>query len=726
MYEDKTYKINWLGIIVKLLLVALIIGILFWIIPKTNNNAYKNEVFTNNLNNMKSAAKDYFKGNKLPSKIGDSKVITLDKMEESKLLVPFTDYDDKACDATNSYAQVTKNSDTEYSLKVNLSCNSKEEYVLDSIETTTVSTPTEPEENTESDNTIIDNESENNSNIDNTTTDNNTEDNSDNIIDANEIEGDKDGNIYEFEYRRLISAGKTEYTCPVGYERKGNKCYKITFGSQIDATVLYFPDSETIEDAKVNTTGSVEVTADAIKEFVSTKESCSEGYTLNNNTCIKYVDATVVPGSTAYTCENGGTLSGTKCIITIDVGKLPSETTRSCPNGGTLRGNTCEKTTTYGATQHKGSTSCSCPRGGSLNGTQCVSTTSTPAITDTTPGTCSCPSGSSNVGGRCAYVSNATLRYGAWSNPQSIVSYTPLSQYENATSKQVLVKGPDCSLGRCTYLYYRYTRSTYYSCSSGTQSGSKCYTYVNQSCTSGRTTQRCANGTTPVNGVCYSTSSYSASCTTTNSTYTCPNGGTLQSNRTCVKDESYPAVVKETPERYDDCPAGYTKTSDGAHCTKTYDAKKTEGTTTYTCPEGYTLDGTTCYKTTEIEKEDIYKYTCPEGYIATGENENTKCTKTVQVDGNYYCEDSTATLVDDKCIKRKQGAIRGYECPSGYVKEGTVCIKKDVHCVYPSPHVIEEAKYEYTWSIKTELEGWERTGNQRIASSETLDNLTIK
>ena len=154
MYEEKTYKINWLGIIFKLLLVVLIIGILFWIIPKTNNKAYKNEVFTNNLNNMKTAAKDYFKGNKLPAKIGDSKVITLDKMEESKLLVPFTDADDKACDAKNSYAEVTKNSDTEYSLKVNLSCNSKEEYILDSIETTSITeptpvTPTEDENNTD-------------------------------------------------------------------------------------------------------------------------------------------------------------------------------------------------------------------------------------------------------------------------------------------------------------------------------------------------------------------------------------------------------------------------------------------------------------------------------------------------------------------------------------------------------------------------------------------------
>ena len=128
---ERTYKVNWFNIILKVLLVAIVIGILFWLVPKTNNRAFKEEVFVNNINSMKSAAKDYFKGKKLPPKIGDSKVITLDKMEESKLLIPFTDYDENKCDGTKSYAEVTKNSDTEYSLKVNLSCNNQEDYVLD-------------------------------------------------------------------------------------------------------------------------------------------------------------------------------------------------------------------------------------------------------------------------------------------------------------------------------------------------------------------------------------------------------------------------------------------------------------------------------------------------------------------------------------------------------------------------------------------------------------------
>ena len=665
MYEEKTYKINWLGIIFKLLLVALIIGILFWIIPKTNNKAYKNEVFTNNLNNMKAAAKDYFKGDKLPLKIGDSKVITLDKMEESKLIVPFTDSENKACDAKNSYAQVTKNSDTEYSLKVNLSCDSKEEYILDSIETTSVSEPTpiNPNENDDSDSEIIDNET--NSNEPEENNNSNTDADSDIVIDANEIEGDKGGNLYEFEY------------------------------------------------AKINTTGSVEVTADPIKEYVETKESCPEGYTLNNNTCIKYVDATVVPGSTSYTCENGGTLSGTKCIITLDADVIPGETIKVCDDGWTLRGSTCVKTTIYGATQHKGSTSCSCPNGGSMSGNQCIKTSQSPAQTSTTPRTCQ--------------YRKADVGYTNWGNPIKIEhsSSKTLSTYtEDTIRKRLVNESTACTrAGVCDYVYYTETRDAYYYCTSGKLVGSQCEI----SCSGGNVTQSCADGSNPVNGTCYSTSSYTASCTTTNSTYTCDQGGNYNSNNhTCEREDSYSAKIENIPEKYDDCPAGYTKTSDGAHCTKTYDATKNEGTTTYTCPEGYTLDGTTCYKTTEVEKEDIYEYSCPEGYVKTEDGENTKCTKTVQVDGNYYCEDTNATLVDDKCVKKKQGAIRGYECPSGYIKEGTICIKKDVHCVYPSPHVIEEAKYEYTWSLKTELEGWERTGNQRIASSETLENVTIK
>ncbi len=735
--NNGTYKINWFGIITKLLLVALVIGILFYIIPRTNDKAFKNQVFTDNLNNMKVAAKDYFKGNKLPPKIGDTKVITLDKMEENKLLVPFTDYDEKACDGSKSYAEVTKNSETEYSLKVNLSCDNKEEYVLDSIEYvalpgTEVETPVI--DNTET--TVPDTDSTDTSITD---TDDNT--NGNEVIDADEIEGDKDGNIYEFEHRRLIKQGITEYVCPEGYERVGNKCYKTTYGDKIPATPLYFDDLETVTDADVTTTGSVEVTADAIKKYEETKTSCPEGYTLNNNTCIKYVDATVVPGSTTYSCENGGTLSGDKCIITINATAHSGSTTYSCPNGGSLNGTNC--VVTESAPVVPGSTSRSCPNGGYLNGTTCVKTTSYGASASGGQTNCSCPSGGSLSGRTCTTTTSTgaltsarqcSTSYSGWGNPQVVTSPTPLSTYTAETTKLVAVDS-SCRLGKCTYTYYRYTRQKYQNCTGGTQ--------------------YCANGSAPSGGRCYSTSSYAASCTTTPVSYSCPSGGSL-SGSTCVRDDSYRATESTSGSTYGNCPSGYskssdgktctktysaskstgattytcpdgyTKTSDGTHCSKTYNATKHEGTTTYTCPEGYTKDGTTCYKTTDVEKEDIYSYSCPEGYTKIGDGETTVCKKTVQVDGNYYCKDSEATLVDNKCIKKTKGALKGYECPSGYIKEGTSCIKKDVHCVYPTPKVIEEAEYEYTWSLKSHLDGWEATGNKRVASEDTLNNLVIK
>lgn len=616
---ERTYKINWLNIIFKVLLVAIVIGILFWLIPKTNNKAFKEEVFVNNINSMKAAAKDYFKGKKLPPKIGDSKVITLDKMEESKLLIPFTDYDEKKCDGTKSYAEVTKNSDTEYSLKVNLSCNNKEDYVLDSIESISVEVD-EPVINDSTDST----ENENNDQENNNTTTNTDENsNNENVVDSSDIEGDKDGNIYEFEYRKLISAGKTTYSCPVGYEKLGNKCYNITYGDKINATVLYFDDVDEVTDAKVNTTGSVEVTAEPNKELVETKDVCPEGYTLNNNVCIKYVDATIVPGSTSYTCDKGGKLEGDKCILT----------------------------TTYNATPVNGAKVCSCTGSDVLSGERCIYTRA--SNKSTTPKKC-------------------TTSYGGWGNPTVVSSPTQLTTYTGTTTK-LSFKDSSCDYKGCTYYYYKYTRKTY------------------QNCTGGKTVESCSNGTTPQGGLCYYDSP--ASCYTP-VTYKCNQGDTLQGTK-CVRDDTYNAKVEESE-------------------------------VTYTCPEGYTLDGTTCYKTTEVEKEEVYKYTCPEGYVQTGEGENTKCTKTVAVSGEYYCEDNSATLVDDKCIKKKKGVIRGYECPVGYVKEGTMCIKKNVHCVYPTPTVIEEAKYEYTWSLKPQLDGWEKTGNKRIASQETIDQYTIK
>lgn len=631
MYENQTYKINWISILIKVLIVIGIVLVIFMLLPKSSDNSNNQQVFIDNLNNMKDAAKDYFKLENLPEKIGGSLKITLGDMEDKNLLVPFKDKNGDECNKSESYAQVTKNSESSYTLKVSLTCSDESNYILDTISVETNNTD-ESEENINSEN-------------------------NDEKIDWEHVDGDKDGNIIEYEYRRLLTEGKYEYLCPSGYEMIGNKCYKTTYGETIKAETLYFEDTIIVTDAEINKTDEVIVTIDPIKTEEGVIDVCPEGYTLNDGVCIKYMDATVVPGSTSYSCPYGGTIDGDKCIITIDAEETPAETINYCPNGGDLVGDKCVLYTDY-----------------------------QPSVS-TTPEVCTCPNGKTPVNGRCdtSYSYAATPSY-SWSNPEVQVTSQVLSEYENSTSKRVLVN-QSCSLGKCSYTYYTYHKVTNYSCpNGGNVSGTSCIV-------SGSVAATCTPGTT---------------------SYYCPNGGTYNGS-VCHRDDSYKASQKtEGPTYY--CPDGYEK--NGQKCTKTYDATKEEGTTTYECPEGYVLDGTTCYKVVDKEQEVIYSYSCPEGYTSDGEGENMTCSKVTEVKGEYYCVDSDAVLQDDKCYKTIKGTIKGYECPSGYIQEGDMCIKKDVHCVYPTLNEVVAAEYEYTWSINNNLPGWKKTGRTRIYTGE--------
>ena len=111
---------------------------------------------------------------------------------------------------------------------------------------------------------------------------------------------------------------------------------------------------------------------------------------------------------------------------------------------------------------------------------------------------------------------------------------------------------------------------------------------------------------------------------TKTTTYKCPEGYTLSGNK-CIKstEEIVTATVKKTYT----CPEGYTY--NGGTCKKGYiktvDATKT---VTYSCPSGYVLNGNVCYKSTTstIDATKVIKYTCPEGYTISG----TSCVRTVR------------------------------------------------------------------------------------------------
>ena len=119
-------------LLVKLLLIVIFIFLLMKLIPMPNLTAFYDSVFNNNLNAMKDAAKSYYTVERMPSENGKSSKMTLQQMLDENLLLPFTDKDGNACDTKKSYVQVTKG-DTEYELKVSLTCDGETKYVIEKI-----------------------------------------------------------------------------------------------------------------------------------------------------------------------------------------------------------------------------------------------------------------------------------------------------------------------------------------------------------------------------------------------------------------------------------------------------------------------------------------------------------------------------------------------------------------------------------------------------------------
>lgn len=135
MYNEDRGSLK--GVFVKILLVVVILFILMTLFPTkgflTNyvNSKLKtnNDNFNNNLLSMATVASGYYTGSRLPKNTGDKVSMTLGEMLDKKMLVNFTDENNKVCNNKKSYVEITKNQE-DYTMKVNLSCKSKEDYIL--------------------------------------------------------------------------------------------------------------------------------------------------------------------------------------------------------------------------------------------------------------------------------------------------------------------------------------------------------------------------------------------------------------------------------------------------------------------------------------------------------------------------------------------------------------------------------------------------------------------
>ena len=140
MYDEEDNKRETLkGVFIKIVLVVLLIFVLMMLFPTKGfvTNYVDEKVkevggvdnFNNNLLAMATAGSGYFTSSRLPKETDDTAKMTLGEMYDNKLLVKFTDSNNRTCNNNESYIEVTK-AEEEYTMKVNLSCSDKEDYIM--------------------------------------------------------------------------------------------------------------------------------------------------------------------------------------------------------------------------------------------------------------------------------------------------------------------------------------------------------------------------------------------------------------------------------------------------------------------------------------------------------------------------------------------------------------------------------------------------------------------
>ncbi len=377
-----------------------------------------------------------------------------------------------------------------------------------------------------------------------------------------------------------------------------------------------------------------------------------------------------------YSCPDGGTLTDGVCnIYTTDTYKATITTTKGkeyCPDGGELKDGLCynTKTESYDASVSEGKYYC--PNGGTLNGSKCYINNST------------------------SYPAKQTLSctVGTLSGNSCIVFSTSSSNYPAKVS---------------------------YSCpNGGTLSGSKCIT---QKATSGssyaatKTTTRISSRT-PLSGsdltsagsdtqyICTSSSNCPGYVTIyyyIKTTYSCPNGGTLNGTN-CVISGTSEKSYSATPSY--SCPSGGSLS--GSTCIITNTTNKVyDPVTLFSCTSGGTLSGSTCI-VTESSVYDASKSNGEQYCSKGGTLSNGKC---IITDTTSY----KASVSDGTSVKT---------CPDGgSLKDDGLCYVSKLSKSYKATLNTKKQTYtNYKWSTEESLEGWTRTGETRMVTVESSAN----
>lgn len=396
----------------------------------------------------------------------------------------------------------------------------------------------------------------------------------------------------------------------------------------------------------------------------------------------------VTKTSNVNTCPNGGEYKSGKCYVyaskTYQAAEIKTDGKEYCPNGGTLKNGKCviTKEDSYKAYTTTTKDTYTCPSGYTLNGTKCTKSVTS---TDTKDATVkySCPSGYKLNGTKCTKTTSST------DTKNATVSYSCPSGYTlNSSTKKCTGKTTGTSTIDATWIESgrEYVGGTYYG---SKPSGYTCSTSTQYICSS----SSFCPGVTKVYTSCYKTiPGY----------YTCPSGYT-KNGSTCTKSTSSTKTVDATPSYT--CPSGYTK--NGSRCTKTTSSTDTKNATaTKTCQTGYTLNNGKCTK--KVTSTDTKNATLVKGTTKTfcdskdGSPKNGMCYRTVTSSYNP---------------SKVEGSV-SYACLNGGTLNSSskTCTVTSLVSEYTATVVTKTSTaYQYKWSTEEKLEGWTRTGATRTS-----------
>lgn len=452
------------------------------------------------------------------------------------------------------------------------------------------------------------------------------------------------------------------YSCTEGYTLVDNTCFK----SNVDTIPA-------IEN-KFCPTGFIKSGSNCIKVAATTNYvdsmSCPSGFTLvagNSTTC--YLSSTVAAQIT-YGCPAGFTLAGNLCSKSSSENK-PAQENYNCPVDYLWNGTTCAKTTLNNSPAEEVFV---CPAGFTPSGSGPSTTCSK---TNTTAATPNCNNGFTFNGTSC--------EKSTFSDPQKRAIFCPataLVDGQNFISTGVSLDAmcamtnsdtcnvEDTSCTQKTNVLPTQTAGFYGSASGLTLPNQKTYdstfVFLPAVCPQDYVYFGEANQSTQwVAGTCKKPE-------TQTPVYSCGSGWSPFGNL-CTQ------TITSTPNKTYSCASsGWTLSGKLCHETTTETAAYT---TSYSCEIGWTKSGTTCTYNSNSSFNAGITYSCPQG-VLNGSNcliTDTKPASEANLCPFMYSNGASCTKNN-----AEPATVSSYTCPNGYTLAGSNCSKSETVTTSPT------------------------------------------